>query len=728
MSSSRLNRLGLSLCLTASCWLGAGIQAQESESIRGFSLINRYQVGAVAEIISAGPEGEILAYTNAEDQLIGILDISDPDSPEELGTVDVSELGEPTSVVITPDGQYAVAAVLDLIDEEGGETIADQQPGQLVFIDLESLEITAELELNGIGPDSVAITPDGERILVAIEDEEDEDTLPGERPGSIDIVAVDPEDPTDSEVSTLELDLSEVEGVNYPEDPQPEFISVNPEGSLAAVSLQENNAIAILDLESEEVLRIFSAGTSSHQADLTEEGTIDLSEAFEGRREPDTIAFTPDGEHLVLLNEGDTDLERFGDDIWSGGRGWSIVDLEGDVIYDSGSDVEELAVLRGQYPERRSENRGVEMEGGTSAQYGDQPLAFVASERGSFLLAYDISDLEAPELISFLPTGLAPEGILAIPDRGLLLSANEVDGTIDIFQTSDEPVDPYTETEPLVIASSLDTPFSAISGNVAVPDREDALYAIPDSAIAPSQIYTMELEDNRATVTESLILTLDGEPVSYDLEGIAVDPEGGFWLVSEGDTREGRERPNLLIRANADGEVEEEITLPEEDAAAITRFGFEGVTPNEDGSQVFVAVQREFEEDPENQVRIYRYTVEDGSWTYFFYPLDTDNVDGWVGLSEIASLGDDAFLVIERDNQGGANGAANARVKRVYEFSLEDVDPESMVEKTLVVDLLEEHTWLEEKAEGLAIVEGGFWVSSDNDGGETYTRLLFIEQ
>ncbi len=728
MSFPRLNRLGLSLCLAAGCLFTEAIQAQESDPIQGFTLRNRYRVGAVAEIISANPEGDILAYTNAGEQLIGLLDISEPEFPEELGTVDVSDLGEPTSVVITPDGQYAVAAVLDLIDEEAGETIADQQLGHLVVIDLESQERVGQVELNGIGPDSVAITPDGERVLVAIEDEEDEDNLPGDRPGSIDIVALDVEDPKDSEVTTLELDLEDVEGVNYPEDPQPEFISINPEGSLAAVSLQENNAIAILDLESEEV-RIFSAGTSSHDADLTEDGMISLTEDFEGRREPDTIAFTPDGEHLVLLNEGDTDLDRFGDDIWSGGRGWSIVDLEGNVVYDSGSDVEELAVLRGQYPEGRSENRGVEMEGGTSARFGDQDLAFVASERGSFLLAYDLSDLEAPELISFLPTGLAPEGILALPEQGLLISANEDDGTIDIFEASTEPVDPYTETEPLVIASSLDTPYSAISGKVAVPDRTDALYAVPDNAIAPSQIYTLELDGNRAEVTESLILTLDDQPAVYDLEGVAVDPdEEGFWLVSEGDNREGRERPNLLIQTDSAGRVQEEIELPAEDAASITRFGFEGVTTNEDGSQVFVAVQREFEGDPENQVRIYRYSVEAGNWDYFFYPLDDDNVAGWVGLSEIAYQGDESFLVIERDNQGGANGAANARVKRVYEFSLEEVEPESLVEKTLVVDLLEEHNWIEEKAEGLAIVEEGFWVSSDNDGGETYTRLLLIER
>lgn len=726
MTFPRLTKLSYSLGLAASCLLMAPTEAQEAEQIQGFALRNRYLVGAVAEIISASPDGTILAYTNSGDQLIGILDISDAAAPEELGTVDVAELGEPTSVAITPDGRYAVAAILHLIDEEADETIADQQPGHLVFIDLETREIAGEVRLNGIGPDSVAITPNGEKVLVAIEDEEDEESLPGERPGSIDIVTIDTEEPGQSQVSTVELDLSGVEGANYAEDPQPEFVTIHPDGSLAAVSLQENNAIAIIDLSTEEVVRIFSTGTSSHRADLTEDGEISLAEDFEGRREPDAIPFTPDGEHLVLLNEGDTELDSFGNDIWSGGRGWSIVDLEGTVVYDSGSDAEELAVLRGQYPEGRSADRGIEMEGGTVARFGEQDLAFVASERGGFLLVYDITDLEAPELISFLPTGLEPEGILAIPDRNLLLSANEGDGTIDIFEASTEPVDPYTETEPLVVAASLDVPFSAISGNVAVPDSSDALYAVPDNAIAPSRIYTLELDGNRAEVSEALILTKDGEPVSYDLEGIDVDPEGGFWLVSEGDDREGQEKPNLLIRADQDGAVQEEITLPEEDAAAVTRFGFEGVATNEDGSQVFVAVQREFEGDPENQVRIYQYDVEAGSWSYYFYPLDTDNVDGWVGLSEIAYQGDNRFLVIERDNQGGANGAANARVKRVYEFSLEGVEPESEVEKTLVVDLLEDHNWLEEKAEGLAITEDGFWVSSDNDGGETYSRLLFI--
>ncbi len=710
---------------------GIGLQgmAQEATSIQGFIHLNRFPVGgAVAEIVSATPDGNTLAFTNAGDQAVGFVDITDPLNPELLGSVDVSDLGEPTSVAITPDGQLAIVAVLFLIDEEAGQTLADQQPGSLVFIDVESRERVAELVLPGIGPDSLAITPDGSKVIVAIEDEEDEETLPGSRPGSVVIVSLNAEDPAASMATTVDLDLSDIAGVNWPQDPQPEYISINADGSVAAVSIQENNAIALIDIAEASVIRIFSAGTSVHaKADLIEDGEISLIQAFEGRREPDTIGFTPDGQYLVTLNEGDTSLESFGDDIWSGGRGWSIFDLEGAVVYDSDSRAEELAVLRGQYPEGRSENRGIEMEGGAVARFGDQDLAFVASERGSFMIVADITDGANPQRLAFLPTGLAPEGILPLPQRNLILSANEGDGTIDIWQASTEPVDPYTATEPLLQTLSLNRPFSAISGLQVNPQNPQQLFAVPDSAIAPSRIYTITLDNNRANISDVLILTKDGDPVSYDPEGITLAAEGGFWLVSEGDDREGREKPNLLIRVNGEGEVQEEILLPEADAAAITRFGFEGVATNQDGTVVYVAVQREFEGDPEGQVRIYGYDLEDSSWSYVLYPLDDDNVDGWVGLSEIARQPDGSFLILERDNQGGANGAANARVKRVYQVELEGVETGSLIEKTLVVDLLADHNWLEEKAEGLTVVEGGFWVASDNDGGETYSRLLKVD-
>jgi len=689
-------------------------------------LINRYVVGgSVAEIIAASPDGNTLVFTNAGDAQIGFVDISNPENPTPLGAVDMP--GEPTSVTVTPNGQYAIAAVADEIDEDAGETIANQEPGTLVFIDMASRDIVAQVPLLGIGPDSIDISPNGEKLVVAIEDEEDTDNLPGSRPGSINFVTLDYDNPANSVITSVPLDLTGIAGVNYQEDPQPEFVKFSPNGDMVAVTVQENNAIALIDANSEEVIRIFSAGTSTRdQADLTEDGDIRFTEPFEGRREPDAIAFTPDGEYLITANEGDTDLESFGDNVWSGGRGWTIFDLNGNVVYD-GTGVELLAAQRGQYPEGRSENRGLEMEGATLGVYGDRPIAFVGSERGSFVLAYDISFVTSPRLISFMPTGFGPEGLLALPSRGLMLASNEEDGTIDFFQMGDRGATNYSTTAPELISRSPEIPFSAISGAYQVPGRPNTLVAVPDSAMAPSRIFTINMQGNTAVVDQAMTITRDGEPMSYDLEGIAMAPDGSYWVVSEGDDREGQEKPNRLLQVNAAGEVMREVLLPEADAAAITRFGFEGVTTSADGSKVYVAVQREFEGDPENQVRIGEYDVARGTWTYYFYPLDTDNVeDSWVGLSEIARDRDGSFVVVERDNQGGENGAANARIKRIYRFSLDGVAPGGTVQKVLVADLLEDYGWIEEKIESLAVTDRGYWVISDNDGGTQYSRMLFI--
>jgi len=308
----------------------------------------------------------------------------------------------------------------------------------------------------------------------------------------------------------------------------------------------------------------------------------------------------------------------------------------------------------------------------------------------------------------------------------LLLTANEGDGTIDIFQAATTVANAYTEQQPLVMSESQDLPFSALSGLQTVPGGSRQLYAVPDSAIAPSRIFTLNVNGGKALVSRTMMITKDGKPMSYDLEGITLNPAGGFWLVSEGDDREGQQKPNLLLKVSDRGTVEEEIPLPQEAAAIVTRFGFEGVTTNADGSKVYVAVQREMKDDPKNQVRIGEYDIASKIWNFYFYPLDTDNVDGWVGLSEIVRDTDGSFLVVERDNQGGANGAANARVKRVYRFSLNGVQPGGTLQKTRVIDLFADHNWLEEKVEGMAATEAGYWIVSDNDGGQMYTRLLFV--
>ncbi|MEL6165370.1 MAG: esterase-like activity of phytase family protein [Cyanobacteria bacterium J06628_3] len=71
-------------------------------------------------------------------------------------------------------------------------------------------------------------------------------------------------------------------------------------------------------------------------------------------------------------------------------------------------------------------------------------------------------------------------------------------------------------------------------------------------------------------------------------------------------------------------------------------------------------------------------------------------------------------------------GLTPSRVKRIYRFSLDGVRPGETVKKQLVADLNKDYNWYEEKVEGLAVTNNGYWVISDNDGGTISTRALFI--
>jgi hypothetical protein len=180
---------------------------------------------------------------------------------------------------------------------------------------------------------------------------------------------------------------------------------------------------------------------------------------------------------------------------------------------------------------------------------------------------------------------------------------------------------------------------------------------------------------------------------------------------------------NLLIQINADGSVAEQIKLPDVVNQQHRSNGFEEVMTDPQGAQVYVAFQREWADDPAGFVKIGRYTPAKQSWAFYHYPLDAAPADSWVGLSEITRLGDDALLVVERDNQQ----RDQAQVKRLYRVSVADITPTQAgsplptLTKTLVRDLLTEDDYRLERIEGAAVMESGqLLIVNDNDGaGET---------
>jgi len=730
---------GAAIVLTlASCTLGAALPAAAS----GDSFFTRIATvpaylnaadpavdSAVAEISSASPDGRLVYSTDSAGQRINVLDISDPESPEPLGGTGVG--GEPTSVYAT--GEY----VLAVVDTSDGDFA--NPSGHVSVLHASDLAPVATIELGG-QPDSIDVTTAGDTAVIAIENQRDEESTPeGAEEGDLpqapagELVVMDLAGDPSTWVAE-HVSLTGLAGLDTPEDPEPEYVSINPADTAVAVTLQENNAVAIVDLASREVLTSYSAGTVSVDGiDTLDDDTISLTGSItDVPREPDAIGWVGDA-HVAIANEGD----------WKGGtRGWSILDAAtGAVQWDAGNTFDHLAVSLGLYPDKRSDAKGSEPEGLLSATFDGVPYVFVGAERANFVAVYDVSDPTAPRLVQALPSTPGPEGLLALPERDLLVVSSETDdaeadlrATVQLYALGASA--PAFPTLVSADADGSPLPWGALSGLSTDPADADRLYAVSDSAYVPSTIHSIDTSVTPAVLDATTTVTEDGEPAALDLEGIAARTDGGFWAVTEGET--GPE--NALLRLDASAAVLERIALPAEVADALGSQGFEGVTieTGAEGEIVWTALQREASIDAAGVVRLGRYDVAAGTWSFFGYPLEAPSgVEGdWNGLSEITLTPAGTLAVIERDKRNGPD----ASLKAVYTVPLPTgagaaVGEElPMLEKTLAADVLPAleagNGWTQEKLEGLGITGSGeVFVVTDNDAvddanGETVLASL----
>lgn len=676
----------------------------------------------VAEIVAATADGNTLVYTDSPGERVGVIDITDPAMPQAAGTVALG--GEPTSVVIAGGN-----AIVGVVTSES----YDNPSGHIAVVDIASKTVTATCDLGG-QPDSLALSPDGTYLAIAIENERDEDVndgaIPQLPPGNLTAFKV--ADGTPDCASKLVIGLTGLADVAG-EDPESEFVDINADNEVV-VTLQENNYLAIVDLATGEVTADFSAGAVDlTDIDTVEEDVISLDGSLSDvPREPDAVQWV-DADRFVTANEGD----------WKGGsRGFSIFSKDGAVVYDSGNSVEHLTVRLGHYPEGRSENKGSEPEGAEVGTYGDTRYIFIGLERASLALVYRDTGGE-PEYVQALPGGIGPEGLLAIPDRNLFVTAAENDlgpdggigSVVTIYQLMDgEPA------YPMIVSANDDNglpiSWSALSGLAADPTTPGKLYAVVDSAWSQGRILTIDATQKPAVITAATTVTKDGAPAALlDLEGIAVADGGGFWLASEGNPeREKNPTQSTLLKIGTDGAIVEEIVMPEALAAQAKRFGFEGVTAIGSGMDetVWIAVQREWADDPKGQVKLLAYKPSDKSWSAVRYPLDTPE-KGWIGISEITAT-PDGLVIIERDNQIGKK----AKVKQLTYVPLAGIALAALdgdipvVAKTVIRDLIPDlagpNGYVLDKIESFAIdADGNAFIITDNDGVDDHSgETVFI--
>lgn len=326
----------------------------------------------------------------------------------------------------------------------------------------------------GALPDMVTFTPDGRRILVANEATPnavaDTPYVAPDPAGSVSIIDVR----TRSVIATAGLTGVPQYGSNIRTnsgmDFEPEYISVEPGGKRAFVTLQEGNAVGILDLGVNAFTAVVGLGAKDFSVPGNEIDTVDndaqvlfRAVAAKGLYMPDSIAtFRHRGEtFFVTANEGDfrednvdrsaasafgavAPLSRLrvlntessaGNIFAAGARSFSIWTSNGAQVYDSGNTLETEAAARGIYDDSRSRDKGVEPEGVTVHTIAGRRYAFIGLERtlDSAVAIFDVSD---PYNVSFVdmivtPGDRAPEGLVVFSNRGrhYLAIANETVGT-----------------------------------------------------------------------------------------------------------------------------------------------------------------------------------------------------------------------------------------------------------------------------------------------------------
>ena len=222
-----------------------------------------------AEIAAFDPSSRRMFFTNAFDNSFEIVDLSDPNDPVRITTVDLSPFGDGVNSIATKNGFIAVAVEADPVTD----------PGSVVFFDLDGNFIASVLV--GALPDMITFTQDGTRVLVANEGEPDDGVDPE---GSVSIIFLPSDDLTgltNDDVVTAEFKgfdgrenelrnrgIRIFEGKTTSQDVEPEYIAESATDGLAFVTLQENNAFGIVDIDEGTILDILPLGVKDHSKGL----------------------------------------------------------------------------------------------------------------------------------------------------------------------------------------------------------------------------------------------------------------------------------------------------------------------------------------------------------------------------------------------------------------------------------------------------------------------------
>jgi len=421
--------------------------------------------GQVSEIPAFDPRTNTIWVVG----IVGV-DVLDADTGMLVTHIDVTPHGAVNSVAIH-NGLAALAVEAASQSATACPSCDRRNPGKVLFYDTATRLPSGDVSEVIVGslPDMLTFTHDGTKLLVA---NEATPNVAADTPyqavdptGSVSII--DMETRTVVAIATLNgvptsgtfLRLPTSTGMDY----EPEYIAVNHDDTKAFVTVQEANAIAVLDLTSNEFTEVIGLGAkdfneAGNEIDPKDNdgGVTFRSVAAKGLYMPDGVAtYKWGGEtYLVTANEGDfrednvdrvaagaaspLDRLRVVKDLTTSGlyaagaRSFSIRRADGELVYDSGSILDRQAHKHLIYDDGRSRDKGVEPEGVALLKIGERTFAFIGLERTtkSAVAIFDITHLDAVTFLDMIvtPGDLSPEGLAAYKFKGnyYLAISNEV--------------------------------------------------------------------------------------------------------------------------------------------------------------------------------------------------------------------------------------------------------------------------------------------------------------
>ncbi len=291
---------------------------QATEALK-LSFVSSFPIGGgTAEITDYDPVTKRLFVINSTADRLEILDFSNPANIQTFKTINMTAYGNGCQSVAVRNGMVAVAVDVN---------VPFGSNGKAVFFDTNG-DFLAQVEVGNL-PDMITFTPDGRTVLTANEGEPNNAyTIDPE--GSISIIDVSrgARNLTQSDVTTLRFTAfnSQINqlrakgvrifgpGATVAQDMEPEYIAVSNDSRKAWVTLQENNALAVVDLASKTITDIIPLGLKDHNLAANAFDASDVSGVInirtwkvKGMYQPDAIAYYEVGgvPYLVTANEGD---------------------------------------------------------------------------------------------------------------------------------------------------------------------------------------------------------------------------------------------------------------------------------------------------------------------------------------------------------------------------------------------------------------------------------------